>query len=258
MKNIYKNTTLLFLLLFGGLFVFFFVDSQGVDFSQSATHYIVHDEEAEPGDIIVKKEGELVRSEKRYDTDIFGVVATDPVITIGRETEESLPIVTSGVTSIKVDGEYEEIRQGDYLTSSSQPGVAQRAPTPGFIVGRALEDWEEGDETIKVLVNPHEALFDVDREWDEITLWEALGRIFTAIERDVPEVIRYILAFFIAVGSFIFAFRSFVTALREGMTGISRNPLAKGSIKFAMVLNLIGILILTIAGLGLSLFVILL
>jgi hypothetical protein len=45
--------------------------------------------------------------------------------------------------------------------------------------------------------------------------------------------------------------------LREGVIGISRNPLAKRSIQTAMVLNLIGISILTLAGIGLALFVIL-
>ncbi len=246
---------------FFSLVLLFFSGSvygQNVSFSQAATNFIVADEEAEPGDIIVKKDGELVRSEKRYDPDILGVVATDPIITVGTETEETLPIVTSGVTTMRVTGGHEGIRTGDYITSSEIPGVGQRAPTPGYVVGRALENFDGEEGTIRVLVNPHEALFDVEREWDEITLWEALGRIFTAIERDVPEVIRYILAFFVAVGSFIFAFRSFATALREGMKGISRNPLAKGSIKFAMVLNLLGILILTLAGLGLSVFIILL
>jgi len=38
---------------------------------------------------------------------------------------------------------------------------------------------------------------------------------------------------------------------------MGRNPLAKESIRMAMILNLIGILILTMAGLGLALFVIL-
>ncbi len=227
-------------------------------FSQSATNFIVADEEAEPGDILVKKEGQIMRSESRYDEDIFGVVATDPAVVIGRETEDSLPVVTSGVTQVYVDADYESINSGDYITTSSEPGRGQKAPSPGYVVGRAMEDMEEGEGFIEVMVNPHEAIFESEREWDEITLWEAVGRIFTAIERDVPEVIRYMLAFFIAVGSFIFGFRSFATALREGLRGISRNPLAKGSIKFAMVLNLLGIIILTLAGLGLSLLVILL
>lgn len=254
-SRVFAFVGVLTLLLFGFLSL---THGQAISSSQTATNFIVADEEAEAGDVIVKKDGELRRAENRYDSDILGVVATDPVITIGSATEETLPIVTSGVAQIKVNGEFETIRAGDYLTSSEIPGVAQKAPTPGYVVGRALEDFDEEMGTIRVLINPHEALFDVEREWDEITLWEALGRIFTAIERDVPEVIRYVLAFFIAVGSFIFAFRSFASALREGMKGISRNPLAKGSIKFAMVLNLLGILILTIAGLGLSLFIILL
>ena len=58
-------------------------------------------------------------------------------------------------------------------------------------------------------------------------------------------------------GSFIIGFFSFIKAQREGVAAIGRNPLAKESVKAAMILNLIGIFILTLAGLGLALFVIL-
>ena len=72
----------------------------------------------------------------------------------------------------------------------------------------------------------------------------------------IPEVLRYIFALLVGGGSFAIGFLSFTKALREGIIGISRNPLAKKNIISAMILNLVGILILTLAGLGLSLFVI--
>ena len=57
-------------------------------------------------------------------------------------------------------------------------------------------------------------------------------------------------------GAFVLGFVSFARSLRSGVEAVGRNPLAKSSIQLAMVLNLGGILTLTMAGIGLALFVI--
>jgi len=227
-------------------------------FSQTATQFKIADQAAEPGDVIIKKEGELIRASRPYDTDIFGVVAINPIITVGQDIPGSLPIITYGIALVKVSGTYEKIEEGDYLTSSNVPGVARKAPYPGFVVGRAMESFEGEQGLIKVLVHPHEAVFEAEESWQEMTFWEAIGRIISALEKDVPNVLRYIFALLLASGSFIVGFRTFAISLKEGITGISRNPLAKGSIRFSMILNLIGIVIITFAGLAIALFVILL
>jgi len=120
-----------------------------------------------------------------------------------------------------------------------------------------LEDFDGEEGLILVLVQPQEANFEVKQSWEKISLWEAIGRIVTALERDVPRVLRYVFAIILASGSFILGYRAFMRNLREGIRGISRNPLARHSIRLAMILNLIGIVIVTLAGLGLALFVIL-
>ena len=247
-------TVTLFLLLIG----FNAFAQQPTHVSQIATQFKVADREASFGDIVVKVEGEIVRSKKPYDENIFGAVATNPMIVIGRAATDSLPIVTSGIAPIKVNGAYEAIKEGDFITSSDAPGIGRKAPYSGFVIGRALEDFDGEIGIINVMVSPQEVVIDPDESWEEITFWSAIGRIIKAFERDVPQILRYALALFLVGGSFVFALRSFGRTLREGVVGISRNPLAKGSIRLAMTLNLIGILILTLAGIGLALFVILL
>ena len=225
--------------------------------SQTATRYPVVGE-PEQGDLLVKRDGELLRADSRYDNDLFGVVVDEAIIIFGENFEGSLPVVTSGPALVRVSNAYEKVEEGDYITSSEVPGQGQKAPYSGFVIGRAMESLEEEEGLIKVMINPQEVTIDADEDWSEITLWEAVGRIFTVIERDVPEVLRYLLAIILVTGSLTLGFKSFVGALREGVSGISRNPLAKGSIRFAMILNLIGISIITLAGLALALFVILL
>lgn len=238
-------------------FVFVFAQEE-IFFSQSAIQLKIDDKEAEPGDVLVKKEGKLKRAEKPYDKDIFGVVATKPIVTFGKEEPGTMPVVTYGIALVKVTAESEKIKEGDYLTSSHKKGVAQKASYPGFVLGKALENFEGKEGLIKVFVYPHEANFEPEKSWTKMSFWEAVGRIISALEKDVPNVLRYIFALTVAAGSFLLGFKAFVASLREGIKGISRNPLAKGSIRFSMILNLIGIVILTLAGLAISLFIIML
>lgn len=256
------NKKIYFFLIFLFIFFQFFTNfakilAQEIEFfSQAAVEMIVEDKKAGPGDVLVKKEGKLKRAEKPYDKAIFGVVATNPIVTFGRKTPDSLPIITNGITLVKVTGEPEPIKEGDYLTSSDKSGIAKKASYSGFVLGKALENFEGKEGLIKVFVYPHEVVFETEKSWTKMSFWEAVGRIISALEKDVPNVLRYIFSLVVAAGSFLLGFRAFVTSLREGIKGISRNPLAKGSIRFSMILNLIGILILTLAGLAISLFVI--
>ncbi len=253
--NIYIYISLFLLILGFSLPKDIFADF----FSEIATQFKVDDARVEPGDIISKKDGKLIRSSSPYDEDVFGVVATNPVAVVGREEAGSVPIVTSGVALVKVDSRQEEIKKGDFITSSNSAGVGQKAFYSGFVVGRALEDFDGGEGVIEVFVDPHEKdVIEDDVSWEEITFWEAIGRIIRAVERDIPQVLRYLLATILVAVSFAFGLYSFSRTLKDGIKGISRNPLAKGSIRFAMTLNLIGILVVTVAGLALALFIIML
>lgn len=225
---------------------------------ETATQFRVSDRGATAGDIISQKNNELVRSRSPYDEDIFGVVATNPLMVIGQEIPDSLPIVTFGIALVRVDGHYEEIKKGDYITSSNGAGIGRKAIHPGFVVGRAMQDFNGREGMIEVLVDPRNVVPEEEEPWENITFWEAIGRIIRAMERDIPQILRYLLAALFAGGSFVFGLKMFSRTLKDGIKGISRNPLATGSIRFAMILNLIGILALTLSGLGLALFTILL
>ena len=63
-------------------------------------------------------------------------------------------IALTGTVLAKVDAGYGAIRGGDLLTVSATPGHAMRSDdaAPGTILGKALESFDEGTGTIKVLV----------------------------------------------------------------------------------------------------------
>lgn len=252
MKEIKK--IIFFPLIFLGLFILSeSVLAQGLP--SIAKNLEVADSEVKVGDIISQTKEGLFRSNIPYDENIVGVVGETPILVFSKPTPTTLPIVFFGETLVRVSNINGEIKKRDFITSSKKPGIGQKAIQSGFVLGKALEDFNQEEGLIRAEINiQYRDIAPVAISPTTIfsKIIEGLGR-----PENIPEVLKYIFALSLAGGSFLLGFFFFVRTLREGIVGISRNPLAKKSITIAMVLNLIGILILTLAGLGLALFVIL-
>jgi hypothetical protein len=217
----------------------------------------VTDLEARIGDIASQAEEGLIRTTSPYDKNIIGVVAENPIMVFGKETPTTLKIISFGETLTKVSNTNGEIKKGDFITSSDKPGVGQKANESGFVVGHAMQDFNQEEGLIIIFVQPQKMLFPSTSVTGGIIDQLLQNFSKSILPETIPEVLRYIFALLIGGGSFAIGFFSFIRALKEGLTATGRNPLAKGSIRTAMILNLIGILILTLAGLALALFVIL-
>ena len=98
---------------------------------------------------------EVTLADEDYDTSVIGIVDSKSGPEDGAILNEIF-VVTMGIFSqCKVDASKEPIRAGDLLTTSSNPGYAQKATSPkiGSIVGKALESFENGTGYIPVFVN---------------------------------------------------------------------------------------------------------
>ena len=103
------------------------------------------------GKEIVTK-GVLRKSNSAYDKNIIGAISTTPGLILGSyDSSEKSLLALAGRTPVKVSAESGPIDIGDYLTSSSTPGVAMKATEPGVVIGRALET-AEGAGKIEVLI----------------------------------------------------------------------------------------------------------
>jgi len=245
---------LFLIVIFFGLFVLNRgLFAQGI--SSIAKNLEVADSGARAGDIISKTEKGLFRSDIPYDSNIVGIVGKSPILVFGKPSAATLPIIFSGEALVRVSNINGEIKKRDFITSSKKPGVGQKATQSGFIIGKALEDFNQKEGLVKTEMNI---------KYVEITPTKFLsmsifGRIMDKLRKpqNIPEVLRYIFAVLLGGGSFFAGFFAFVRALQGGVEATGRNPLAKSSIRFAMILNLLGIMILTLAGLGLTFFIIL-
>ncbi len=214
-------------------------------------------EEAEIGDIVSKTEQEVALAETPYDQNLFGVVGEAPVLGLYKPTPVSMPIVTLGQAPVKIEDADSEIKRGDFITSSEVGGKGKKATRSGFVLGRATEDFNNEEGLLMVDINVQYANItpapaDASPSVVFRRIAEAMGQ-----PENIPEVLRYIFALLLGGGAFLLGFFAFIKALRNGVEAMGRNPLAKKTIATAMIANLLGIIILSLAGLGLALFVIL-
>jgi hypothetical protein len=116
----------------------------------------------EPGDVLViSTEADRVveLSTEPYSTAVIGVYSTQPAVLAGapdsREPLGGIPVALLGIVPCKISTENGPVKRGDLLVSSSTPGHAMRTganPSPGTVLGKALQPLDSGTGIILVLV----------------------------------------------------------------------------------------------------------
>lgn len=131
-----------------------YVGSTNTAAADLAEYYATGDSSIEAGDMVAlsneKINGELVIRgvlRKAVSSDkIIGVISTSPGLILGsidsNGHRDDRLLALAGRTPVKVIGENGAIDIGDYLTASSQPGVAMKSTQPGVVIGRALENFD--------------------------------------------------------------------------------------------------------------------
>ena len=102
-----------------------------------------------PAGTVVKIGGdaEITMTTEHADTEVFGVISTNPAYLMNSEAE-GLPVALAGRVPVKVIG---KVKKGQRLTSSDIPGLAWAADEETSfqaIIGRSLENKNDGNEGI--------------------------------------------------------------------------------------------------------------
>ncbi|MFC2062264.1 hypothetical protein ACFLUV_07110 [Elusimicrobiota bacterium] len=110
----------------------------------------------EPGDVVCiskKYDEEIVRSGKKEDTAVAGVVSTSPGFVLNSGAK-GYKIALTGRVPVKVCNENGPIKRGDPLTTSSSPGYAMKAAEykAGTVLGKAMESFSDEEGKIIVLI----------------------------------------------------------------------------------------------------------
>lgn len=184
-----------------------------------------------------------------YNPNMFGVVSLAPSVYFDSSANGSYPVVSGGKVYVTVKGGADTIKAGDYITSSDSPGIGQKALKSGYVIGNALEDYNETDnsKTKKILVSigikpailtaaAAQNLIEIIKEGIDSTFLSPISAL------------RYLLAGFIVIATVMYGLTHFGSIARSGIEAIGRNPLAGRTINFGIILNVILAVIVMVAG----------
>lgn len=123
-----------------------------------AEKFAKYEQTLEPGDVVVadlNASERLIKSTSSYQENLLGVISDNPGFLMGISWENpkaGIALGLAGRVKVKVNLEGGQIKIGDYLTSSSEPGIAMKASHPGRVIGMALEPFDGKDKTKKKIV----------------------------------------------------------------------------------------------------------
>ena len=227
------------------------VSASTFDFAVSVP---ILDPEVAEGSVISYVDGEYVLSIETHDNNIFGIVSQNPSLFLEDTNLEQYTLVGSkGEMDVRVSTKNGAIKEGDFLTSSEIPGVAQKSDKSGRVLGIALEDYEVSDPNeIGLIV----AFVDIKSHLKQESLTENL---LTVVSDGLSSAfltplasLRYIMALIVTAITFAIAFLSFSRLTSRGVEALGRNPLAGSSIKSVIIFNFVLTFIIIASGLAIA------
>lgn len=235
---------ILFVTIFVSLIGMHITHIQAQAISQAVALAISLTETATEGDIIVLTDQGYQISTNSTQSNIVGVVNFNPPVLIKDKSFEGstdyTPVITSGLTQVKVTNSNGDIKTGDLITVSSVKGSGEKSTIAGYVLGKALQDYTSDQiGKINVLVDIYFNTIGTDSGTDTQTSGIfGLFQISAAeVYKEPAKALRYLIAAIIIIASFIFGFASFGSIARNGIEALGRNPLASGRIQIGIFFN---------------------
>lgn len=197
-------------------------------------------------------------SQIEYDPAFYGVVTTESAVTfetVATTSSNLYPVVTNGTVRILVTTKNGNIHVGDNITTSTTPGVGEKADYEGYIVGSALESYENTNTTEEHLITVSLAPRYSQGSGSGVkginlitNFKKAAGSPFLS----PLTSLRYLLAVLVTASAFGFGFFYFGRSGKSGIEALGRNPLASKTIGVGMIFNFLMIAVIIGAGLLIS------
>lgn len=206
------------------------------------------------GDVICSVEDGFKKCEGEYDTSMYGVVVDESSVYLeDQELENYRLVLKEGIARVRVSVINGSIEEGDYLTSSNLPGVAQKATRNGYVLGVALEGFDPSDQDsvgfIQIVINIHpEAKFSSGGS----NLLQFIRQGLSVPLLEPIASLRYLLAVLMVLISFTLGMIYFGRSSRAGIEAVGRNPLAKRVIQFTVLINIVLTIVIVLVGLGIA------
>lgn len=195
-----------------------------------------------------------IRTNIPYDSQILGVVSSDAAIILdSTSSENGVPVISTGTVYVLVTSQEGNIKKGDLLTSSTNPGVAAKATKEGYVLGSALEDYANTDtkKVDKIAVSLDLHYFNAKPTFPG-TLSDIFKLILTPTKDGPSALFKYIMAGIVVLGSMILGFLSFGRAAAKGVEALGRNPAASKIIHLGIIFNVAIVVAIALSGLAVA------
>jgi len=240
--------------------------------SDISSVYELSETDAQEGDILSSTSDKgLVRTTTAYDSHLFGILQSQPLMVFRRVDNKGKPVGRNGTARVNVTTLNGPITAGDYVTSSDIAGKGQKATLSGYVIGVALTSFGENDGTKTDYTNTSDPKLNkqiasgtvtvaLKIEYAELSTARSTSRLVstfsTALFQNMKDpnkfvdVLRYLAAAATVLVSLGIGFFTFSRSIPKGVEAIGRNPLAEKAILFSIILNIV-FTILT-AGIGIA------
>jgi hypothetical protein len=247
MKKIFVIVFLLFVFIVKSISAQ--IDSSGVSISVT-----INDSDVENGAVICSSAEGYKKCSGEYYQGVLGIVTDNPAAAFEVEGDSDVRLVLrEGNANVRVSSIGGNISEGDYLTTSDTSGVAQKAERNGYVIGTALASYEfdNPDNVGKVLVSV-DIHYSTSVSIKDENVLETIRKAFEAPTLAPLASLRYLLAFLIAIISFVLGFVYFGKVIRTGIEAMGRNPLASKMIQINILLNVFITVVIILGGLGIA------
>jgi F0F1-type ATP synthase membrane subunit c/vacuolar-type H+-ATPase subunit K len=203
------------------------------------------------GSIISSSEKGNVLTQVAYDSQVVGVVSRDAAIIINTSNiPNGIPVISSGTVYVLVSTKNGPIKKGDLLTTSTIPGVAVKALKDGYVLGTALEDYNNPNASKigEVALNLNLYYFNTKPTFTG-TLSDIFKIALLPTKNSPTPIFKYTVAAMVVLGSFVLAFLSFGRTAAKGVEALGRNPAASKIIHLGIIFNVFIVAIIVMAGL---------
>lgn len=230
--------------------------STGFDASSGVAISVpIKDKNAKDGSIITATPNGYIASTITYDPAIYGVLSLNPATYLinksGKGATDAKPVITFGKAFVQVSTVNGAIKTNDYITSSNFAGVGQKSTSNGYVIGTALENYNNSDPKktgkILIVVDPH---FNGSFLAVRGNILQSLKSASGATGVTPLTSLRYLIAAIVVIIAFVLGFLYFGRVARSGVEAMGRNPLAGRMIQVGIIMNLL--LTVAIIGVGLG------
>ena len=221
-----------------------------------AIYIDIYDKNVKQGSIISFSNKNYHLSKSPYDPTAFAVVTDNPSVALENESANSATnhaILSEGKIYVLITTANGNIQKGDLITTSSIPGVAQKATADGYVVGTALENYDSSNpKAVGLVLTSLNFGYFTQPSSSTTNLMSTIKQAFINPYLGPAGLIRYIAAALVVLISFGVGIGYFGRIITTGVEALGRNPLASKVIMISIVLNLVMMLTIMLVGIAIA------